>query len=100
MEAYTTFGENGEMRTQLIGYLEGRDYSQDLDINDRISKWTIKEIVCWSVDLVNVAEDWYVWRAVVNGVMNLQVSTKVRKPLSSCADINFWKRTSLCGVSK
>jgi len=38
MEAYTTFGENGEMRTQLIGYLERRDYSQDLDINDRISK--------------------------------------------------------------
>lgn len=54
------FGENGEMHAWLIGYLEGRDSSQDLDINDRISKWTIKEIVCWSVDLVNVAEDWYV----------------------------------------
>ena len=48
------------MHTQLIGYLEGRDYSQELDINDRISKWAMKEIVCWSVDLVNVAEDWYV----------------------------------------
>lgn len=48
------------MLTWLIGYLERRDYSQDLDINDRISNWTIKEIVCWNADLGYVAEDWYV----------------------------------------
>jgi hypothetical protein len=38
MEAYSTFWENGEMHTLLIVYLEGRDYSQDLDVNDRIRK--------------------------------------------------------------
>lgn len=92
-------GENGEMHTWLIRYLEERDYLQDLVINGRISKWTVKEIA-YCVDLVNVAEDWYLWWAVVNGLMNLQVPKKVSNPLSSCADISFWKRTSLCGVSK
>jgi len=64
-EAYTGFG---------WGSLRERDHLGDPSIDGRIIlKWTFRKWYMEGVDWIELAEDWDMWRTLVNAVMNLRV---------------------------
>jgi hypothetical protein len=52
------------------------------------------------MEWIDLAQDRYQWRALVNTVMNLRVLYNVEKFLSSCATGGFSRRTQLHGVTR
>jgi hypothetical protein len=73
--------------------LRGRDYLEDLDVDDRI-KYKIR--MKW----INMAQDRDQWRALVNTVMNLRVPKKGGNFLIMCATVGFSRKTPLRGISQ
>jgi 7,8-dihydro-6-hydroxymethylpterin-pyrophosphokinase len=77
--------------------LKGRDHLEDIGADGRMY---LREIGCESPDWTSLAWDKEEWRALVNTVMNIRVSLKVRNFLSSCVTIGFSRRTLLHRVSE
>jgi hypothetical protein len=59
----------------------------------------LREIGWGGMDWIDLAEDRYQWRALVNTIKNLRVPQNVGKFMSSCASGGFSRRTQLHGVS-
>jgi hypothetical protein len=51
------------------------------------------------MDWIDLAQDRYQWRALVNMAMNLRVPQNVGKLLNRCATGGFSRRAQLHGVS-
>jgi hypothetical protein len=62
-------------------------------------KMDLREIGWVGMDWIDLAEDRDQWRALVNTVMNRQVSQNVGKFLSNCTTGGFSRRAELHGVS-
>ena len=50
------------------------------------------------MDLIELAEDTYIWRALLNAVLKLLVFMKWWNFLTRCKAINFYRRILLYGV--
>jgi hypothetical protein len=59
----------------------------------------LREIGWGGMDWIDLARDINQWRALVNTVINLRVPQNFGKFLSSCATVDFSRRTRLHGVS-
>jgi hypothetical protein len=60
----------------------------------------LRELGCWCVDWIELAQDRNRWRALVSAVMNLRVSENAGNFLTSYRPVSFSRRTMLHGVSK
>jgi hypothetical protein len=66
----------GEKPVQGFGGIARRkiDHLKDQGVDGRVgSKWTLGGLAGGSVEWINLGQDRYRWRAVVNAVMNLRV---------------------------
>jgi hypothetical protein len=67
-------GEGRNMYRVLVGKPEGKDHLKDQGVDGRMgSKWTLDRLAGGGVELIHLAQDRDLWRAVVNAVMNLRV---------------------------
>jgi hypothetical protein len=55
-------------------FLRGRDHWRDPEVDVRIILMDLPVVGCGGVDWIELAQDRDRWRALVNTVMNLQVS--------------------------
>jgi len=62
-------------------------------------KMDLQEVGCGVMDWIDLAQDIVRWRALVNAVMNLWVSSNAGNFLTSCEPVSFSRRTLLHGVS-
>jgi hypothetical protein len=53
--------------------LKGREHSEDLGVDGRISKWVLKEIRRESADWIYLAQDSDQWLSLVNTVINFLI---------------------------
>jgi len=66
------------------GNLRERDHLEDPDVDARlILRLTLKEVSCEGMDWIDVAQDRYRWRALVNEVMNMPVPQNAENFLTS-----------------
>jgi hypothetical protein len=57
------------------GNLRERDHLEDPGVDRRIIiKMELQEVGCGGMDWIELAQDRYRWRALVNAVMNMRVS--------------------------
>ena len=60
----------------------------------------LKELGCWGMDWIDLAQDRDRWRVVGNVVMNFRVRKNPGNFLASCEPVIFLRRTLFHGVGK
>jgi hypothetical protein len=88
-------GEGKNACRILVGKSEGK-----ISLGGWIIKMDLREIEWGDVDWIALSQDREQWRALVNMVMNLQVSFNFGKFLSSCTTGSFSRMAQLHGVNK
>jgi hypothetical protein len=89
-------GEKSNAYRILVGKPEGKrprcKWEDNIKMGLRETAWRGK-------DWIDLAQDRYQWRVLVNTVMNLRNPHNVEKFLSSCTASGFSRRAQLHGVS-
>jgi hypothetical protein len=60
----------------------------------------LQEFGIGGTEWIELAQDRYKWRTLLNAVMNIRVPYNLGSFLTGCKPVSFFRRSVLCGVSE